>query len=174
MRRFARRLLTFFSASVLDLFGQRTPRRMPGHFFRGAVHLDYTKAVRADIAKQEYGVCPRHWYVDAGFCCMRCGTSFVFSAPEQRFWYEELKFHVDSLPKRCQECRRALRELKELRHRYDHGIVPALAGDASLEHKTELVAVIDALDQGGIKLPDKMRDNRRKLKQQIENLRRRD
>ncbi len=157
--------------ATFDGFGQRDPRDMPRHLFWDARHIDYATAVRADISKQDFTICPRHWYVDAASRCARCGKSFVFSAAEQKAWYEELKFYVDSLPKRCQACRRELRELKRLRQEYDHDIVAALAGDAPLEEKQRLIAVVDALDAGGIKLPDKLLDNRRVLARQIEKFR---
>src|SRR6185436_18703578 len=73
---------------ISNLFGENNPKRMPKHLFFGAQRLDYKTAQRADISKQHYTVCPRHWYVDATFICSDCGREFVFTASEQRFWYE--------------------------------------------------------------------------------------
>lgn len=42
-----------------------------------------------------------------------CGKGFVFSAKEQRYWYEQLKFWVQSVPKQCPTCRRKIRRRKE-------------------------------------------------------------
>jgi len=90
----------------MDVFGNTDPKKMPQHFFLGAVSIDYGTAVRADISKQDYTVCPRHWYSDAIFKCADCGNEFLFSAREQRYWYEERKFYVDSYPKCCPDCRK--------------------------------------------------------------------
>ncbi len=104
------------STSELDLagsnFGEADAKKMPAHLFHGALSIDYDSAVRADISKQDYTVCPRHWYVDATFKCADCGSEFVFSAQEQRFWYEDRRFYVDSQPKRCAACRKKERQRK--------------------------------------------------------------
>src|SRR5882724_5042116 len=105
--------------STFDSFGDTDPKKMPAYLFGGALHIDYSTAVRADIRKQDFVTCPRHWYVDASFRCTRCEQAFLFSSEEQFFWYEELKFFVDARPKQCKTCRGELRELKALRQEYD-------------------------------------------------------
>jgi uncharacterized protein YbaR (Trm112 family) len=52
---------------------------------------------------------PYFAFIDAELCCEDCGQKFVFAATEQRFWYETLKFWVQSRPKQCIPCRRARR-----------------------------------------------------------------
>jgi hypothetical protein len=99
-------------ARVADQFGKSDPRKMPAHLFHGALKLDYDSAQRADTSKQTFTVCPRHWYIDAAFHCVDCGSEFVFSAKEQQFWYEERKFYVDSQPNRCVACRKKERVRK--------------------------------------------------------------
>jgi hypothetical protein len=147
-----------------DFFGNTDPRKMPSHLFSRALHINYPTAVRADISKQDYSVCPRFWYIDAAFRCARCGQTFVFSAEEQRFWYEELRFYIDSRAKHCQTCRRDLRELKSLRQEYDR----AVAKDAEIDQKKRVLAILDALAEGGVQLPEKIRGNRDMLMKQIE------
>ena len=85
---------------------------MPSYFFFGAVRMDYRKAERAEVEKQNYTVCPRHWYVDATFVCRDCKEEFVFTASEQRFWYEERKFLPSVVPIRCVACRKKERKRK--------------------------------------------------------------
>jgi hypothetical protein len=97
-------------------FGEHDPKKMPAHLFHAAVQVDYASAVRADITKQDFTVCPRHWYIDATFKCVDCGSEFPFSAKEQFFWYEERRFFVDSLPKRCALCRKKERARKLASH----------------------------------------------------------
>ncbi|WP_442485696.1 zinc-ribbon domain containing protein [Aeoliella sp. SH292] len=140
---------------------------MPIHLFWGVKHLDYSTAVRAATSKQNFTVCPRHWYIDAAFHCSRCGESFVFTAEEQKFWYEELRFWVDSLPKECINCRRELRELKALQQEYDRGIAAALLKSTDIVEKRRLVLVIEAMEAGGLALADGVRENHRVLLSQI-------
>ena len=99
---------------------------MPPHFFYGSLRLDYGSAVRADPDSQNYGVCPRYWYIDATFRCARCNAEFSFTATEQRTWYEEYGFWIDSLPKHCLACRRELRDLKAARQEYDQCVEEVL------------------------------------------------
>lgn len=96
----------------MDSFGDTDPKKMPQHLFHGAVSINYETAVPADVSNQDYTVCPRHWYIDAVFKCMDCGKDFLFSVEEQRFWYEQRKFYVDSKPTRCPVCRKKERARK--------------------------------------------------------------
>ena len=96
----------------MDTFGDTDPRKMPMHLFYGAIKLDNDTAIRADITVQNYSVCPRHWYIDATFICDGCKQEFCFSATEQKYWYEALRFYVDSQPKKCKSCRQYERDRK--------------------------------------------------------------
>jgi hypothetical protein len=147
-------------------FGREDPREMPAHFFLGSLRVDYGSAVPADPERQNRSICPRYWYVDAIFPCDRCGSEFAFTAAEQRVWYEEYRFWIDSLPRHCLACRRELRELKAVRQEYDRCVGQALqAGD--LELKKRLARVIDQLYELGGELPLQIHENRRRLARQI-------
>ncbi|MBK9967459.1 MAG: zinc-ribbon domain-containing protein [Holophagales bacterium] len=80
-------------------------------------------AVRGDPRRQLF-CCeiPRYFYVDLDRTCRDCGAPFVFSAREQKHWYETLGFRLDANAVRCLPCRRAFRR--------DKGIGRALS-DAS-------------------------------------------
>lgn len=52
---------------------------------------------------------PYFAFIDTELWCEDCGQRFVFAASEQQFWYETLKFWVQSRPKQCIPCRRARR-----------------------------------------------------------------
>jgi hypothetical protein len=52
---------------------------------------------------------PYFAFIDAERMCEDCGQRFLFAATEQRYWYETLKFWVQSRPKHCLPCRRARR-----------------------------------------------------------------
>ncbi len=75
-------------------------------------------AVRGDVLKQQFcPMChvPRYFYVDQHKTCVQCGEPFVFSAAEQKYWFESLHFHFDSVAIRCRSCRRRRRSRKALR-----------------------------------------------------------
>lgn len=52
---------------------------------------------------------PYFAFIDAELRCEDCGQQFIFTATEQQYWYETLKFWVQSRPKQCLQCRRARR-----------------------------------------------------------------
>lgn len=71
-------------------------------------------AVRADrewLARHNntYGLLPE-FYVDRSFTCRDCGEEQVWTAKQQKWWYEEIRGHIDSRAVRCRPCRRARRE----------------------------------------------------------------
>jgi hypothetical protein len=75
---------------------------------------------------------PYFAFVDAGLRCHDCGCLFIFAATEQRFWYETMKFWVQSRPKQCIRCRRArraksraAREEQARRHHMHTELAPA-------------------------------------------------
>ena len=147
-------------------FGRNDPREMPAHLFSGAVRIDYASAVRADPDRQNCSICPRYWYVDTIFQCDRCGAEFAFTAAEQRVWYEDYGFWIDSLPKHCPECRRELRELRAARQEYDLRVGEAVeAGD--LETMKQLACVIDQLYELGGELPPRINETRKRLARRI-------
>ncbi len=139
---------------------------MPAHFFYRSLRVIYETAVRSDPHNQNCSICPRYWYVEAIFPCDRCGAAFSFSAAEQRVWYEDYGFWVDSLPRHCLACRRDLRNLKAVRQEYDQNVAHTLLhGD--LETKKRLADVIDQLYEFGGELPARINENRRRLANQI-------
>jgi hypothetical protein len=59
-----------------------------------------------------YGPLPA-FYVDRAFTCRDCGIEEVWTAKQQKWWYEVAHGHIDSTAVRCRACRRALREQRE-------------------------------------------------------------
>lgn len=84
---------------------------------------DYTPplprgAVRGNVRNQVFcSAChvPKYFYVDEERKCVQCGENFTFRAAEQKYWYENLKFHFSSVPVRCLRCRRLRRSQHALR-----------------------------------------------------------
>jgi hypothetical protein len=54
----------------------------------------------------------REFYVDTPFKCKDCGKSEIWTASQQKWWYETAKGDVWTVARRCRPCRRAERERK--------------------------------------------------------------
>jgi hypothetical protein len=52
----------------------------------------------------------RGYYVDKPFTCEGCGLDQVWTATQQKWWYEVAKGYVYSTAKLCRSCRRCERE----------------------------------------------------------------
>ena len=75
-------------------------------------------AVRGDIRKQRFGPKsngPAYYYIDRSGQCAACGAAFVFSAAEQKHWYETLGIYRRATRMRCDACR-AVRRSRRLAH----------------------------------------------------------
>ena len=69
--------------------------------------------VRVNVAAlapyNSYGVprfVERGYYEDVPFTCAACGTPQLWTAWQQKWWYEVAKGYVDSTAKLCRPCRR--------------------------------------------------------------------
>ncbi len=72
-------------------------------------------SVRGSPLRQVFGLGGPHlFYVDIERRCRSCRRMFVFSAKEQRHWYETLKFFECSTAIDCQNCRRDRRTARKL------------------------------------------------------------
>jgi|GEM_PF-86853 len=150
-----------------DSFGSTDPKLMPPHFFYGAHQIVYATAIRADTTLQHCSVCPRHWYIDAHFRCADCGADILWSAEEQKVWFETYRFWIDSKPKHCRNCRSKRRDLITLRQEYDRLIGAARSGGTT-EQKTKIVEIIDALEDQLGSIPDKLKETRDMFQKQID------
>jgi len=166
---------------MMDQFGNTDPKKMPSWHFSGALNLDFATAVRADITKQDYSVCPRFWYLDMTLTCEGCECAFEYSASEQRFWYEELRFFVDVMPRRCPACRKKDRRLKLLKQQYD-ALIESAVKSKELSEKIKMLSILDELSapashrrnrkmsQWANRLPEAMIQRRELLLKQIRKL----
>jgi len=95
------------------------------------------RAIAAKPARQTYCDCwPYLAYFDQTHHCVECGMSFIFSKEEQRYWYEELGFWVQSRPVRCRKCRAEKRK----RAKSNRDLQKALA-DLDSENAFQLAVV---------------------------------
>lgn len=119
-----------------------TPRVVRPWRFRDAASVDLSRHLRADQQRQHCLVLPEEWYVEATFVCTRCTQRFAFTPEEQRHWYEELGFWIDSVPRQCAPCRQ--------RARRTHAITQQLAilcrsKPAAAAHGAEILPLIREL-----------------------------
>jgi hypothetical protein len=152
----------------MDIFGNTDPKLMPGHFFWSAIHLKYDSAIPADISKQNFSVCPRHWYIDADFQCATCQQEFTWTAGEQKAWFEEYHFWIDAFPVHCKKCRAATRHLQRLRKEYDSTVAAAKTG-GRLDQKRRIVDILRELKISLGSLPKGMDETMELLERQIAN-----
>lgn len=65
----------------------------------------------------------RGFYSDRPFECMDCGKAEVWTATQQKWWYETAKGYVFSTARRCRACRRKERERRaEARRVHQEGL----------------------------------------------------
>ena len=148
-------------------WGENDSRLMPSWLFPNISEKHHATAIKANYVKQNFSICPRYWYLDTTSRCVECKEAFTFTVREQRKWYEEYFFWVDSYPIRCVECRKSKRMLKEIRKSYDANILNALEGD-DLELKVSTIKDIDQLYEYRENLPKRINENRKRLTRQIE------
>lgn len=55
----------------------------------------------------------RGYYVDLPFACKDCGKAEVWTASQQKWWYEVVKGGVWTTARRCRRCRRKERERRQ-------------------------------------------------------------
>jgi hypothetical protein len=76
-------------------------------------------AIAADLARQTPATVPVTHYFDLERVCRDCQRHFIFFAEEQKHWYEELGFGLDSDCVRCVECRKRQQGIARKRQRYE-------------------------------------------------------
>jgi hypothetical protein len=72
------------------------------------------KQIRARLDRQRPSntYSPKLYYEDTAFTCRDCGAKCVWTAEQQRRWYEEWKGPIQSRAVRCRVCRDRLRREK--------------------------------------------------------------
>jgi hypothetical protein len=77
------------------------PHMPPGEPPPGAVAADRSKLGHVNT----YGDLPE-LYVDYAFVCADCGKHEVWTAFQQKWYYEEAKGHIWAVAVRCRSCRK--------------------------------------------------------------------
>jgi len=52
------------------------------------------------------------YYVDVSYTCCDCGSKEIWTAKQQKWWYEIAKGNIDSRAVRCYGCRKKIRDAK--------------------------------------------------------------
>jgi hypothetical protein len=69
------------------------------------------RALRADTGRHKISLGTSFAaYVDRPFQCDDCGQPSLFSAAEQKYWFETLQFLIWVYPKQCAPCRKKRRQ----------------------------------------------------------------
>lgn len=76
-------------------------------------------AIVADPVRQTRATVPVTHYFDLTRECRDCNRPFIFFAEEQKYWYEELEFGLESDCVRCFECRKSQQEIARQRELYE-------------------------------------------------------
>ena len=75
--------------------------------------VDYSKLMSNNsYVSSEFA--ERGYYVDRAFSCCDCSAEGVWTAEQQRWWYETLRGSQYAFAKRCRACRQRERQRKEL------------------------------------------------------------
>jgi len=92
-----RRLLHARISKPMSVEPWRQPDRVPA----GAIPADQAKLLH----DRTLGPRPR-FYADKRFTCVECGMEEVWTAADQKWWYEEAKGKIATRANRCGACRR--------------------------------------------------------------------
>ncbi len=89
-----------------------------------SVYCEQTKriantAVASDLAKQTPATIPVTHYFNLERQCRDCKRQFIFFAAEQKHWYEQLGFGLDSDCVRCVDCRKKQQGIARQRKIYE-------------------------------------------------------
>ena len=69
------------------------------------------KSNLSDIYIKYFGVLPQ-FYIDKAYVCRDCGSEEVWTAKQQKWWFEIINGDVNSTAIRCIRCRKAIRDQK--------------------------------------------------------------
>lgn len=98
-------------------------------------------AVEANPKRQAPATVHVTHYFDVRRTCEDCKRPFLFFAEEQKFWYEELGFPLESDAVRCAPCRKNARGIARVRGRYE----ALYHAERSREEELEFVECLRAL-----------------------------
>jgi len=100
------------------LMRQKWPHGDLAVYTRDVRRIPHT-AVVANLSRQKITAVGVTHYFDLDRVCRACGKRFIFFAEEQKHWYEELGFTLNSDCVRCVPCRKQEQGIARKRQRYE-------------------------------------------------------
>lgn len=79
----------------------------------GSIEADHSQLDHINT----YGFLPI-FYVDRAFTCCDCGSKEIWTAKQQKWWYEVAKGHIDAIAVRCRKCRDIIKHKKEVQKQH--------------------------------------------------------
>ena len=146
--------------------GPRITGLNPENSYGGPTHLHWRStsgsripntAIPADLSRQSPSPSSVTHYFDEKRVCRDCEKPFIFFAVEQRYWYEELGFVLDSDCVRCVVCRRKEQGIAATRERYEELFHVA---DRTTEQQLEMAGCCFSLVESGVFHKRKLQDVR--------------
>lgn len=128
-------------------FGKPYPYNHRSSLHRARPKRIPNTAIVADLTRQTPATIPVTHYFDLERVCRDCGRPFIFFAEEQRYWYEELGFGLDSDCVRCVECRKTQRGIAQLREAYES---LSHVADKTVEQSLEMAEACLTLMESGV------------------------
>tara|TARA_B110001454_G_C12723212_1_gene435867 strand:+ start:9990 stop:10589 length:600 start_codon:yes stop_codon:yes gene_type:complete len=136
-------------------------------------HFSFTEvrfpesAILADKSKHNFSTMSHiNWYMDTLLDCLTCRKPFLFFALEQQYWYETLRFRVESVCLNCPNCRKTERELQQRWQRYSNLIVREQFADEELLQLAEDTVFL--WQHGLLRSEQRLREIRNRVHRQIQ------
>jgi hypothetical protein len=125
-------------------FGKKWPHGSPSKDAKMIRRIPNT-AIMADISRQTPATVAITHYFDLERECVDCHRPFIFFAEEQKHWYEELGFGLDSDCVRCCDCRKHEQGIARQREIYESLFhVPEKSTDQLLQMAAAALTLIEA------------------------------
>ncbi len=80
---------------------------------KGAVRADHIELSHNNA----YGLLPL-FYMDKAFVCRDCGSKELWTAKQQKWWYEIAKGDITTTTVRCRKCRDIVKHEKDVQKRH--------------------------------------------------------
>ncbi|WP_267402837.1 MULTISPECIES: zinc-ribbon domain containing protein [unclassified Chryseobacterium] len=81
-------------------------------------------------------------YYDTNLRCEKCKNEFTFTKDEKKLWYEQLKFHIKSIPLHCLKCRKEIRKLK-IQNKILSQLLQKDQKDLTIDELSQIVQIYD-------------------------------
>ncbi len=104
------------------------------------------KALVSNLSQQSRTSSPDLSYYDIRLTCKRCKNEFTFTKEEKKNWYEQLKFHIKSIPLYCLICRKEIRRLK-YQNKTLSQVLKKNPEDMTIDELSQIVQIYDEWDK---------------------------